>query len=245
MGTKSIDAVFFDFGDTLVTLVPSKEELFIKASRSIGLELNLEAVKVAYRMVDFRNKYSSLKIKNARQRYYFYYDYNKRLCGALGISSHFEKLSPILFSKFKVRQKWKLVKDVKFVLQELFRQKIILSVVANWDRSLSFEAKRLGIKKYFASIIASQEVGFEKPDARIFDYALNKLSLSARDNYILYVGNEYETDIVGARRAGLLPVLIDRTGYYPDADCLRYDSIMQWYRSLILENVIRLRDKKE
>lgn len=245
MRTKTIDAVFFDFGDTLVTLIPSKEEIFIKASRSIGLELNLEAVKLAYRMVNFRKKYSSVKIKNERQRYYFYYDYNKHLCDALGISNYFEKLSPILFSIFKTRQKWKLVKDVKFVLQELFRQKIILSVVANWDQSLSFEAERLGIKKYFASIIASQEVGFEKPDARIFDYALNKLSLSARDNYILYLGNEYETDIMGARRVGLVPVLIDRYGYYPHADCMRYDSITQWYNSLILEDVIRLREKKE
>jgi HAD superfamily hydrolase (TIGR01549 family) len=234
--TKTIDAVFFDFGDTLVSLSPSKEEIFIKATRSVGLELNLEAVKLAYRMIDFQKKYSSIKIRNAKQRYCFYYNYNKHLCNALGISSYFEKLGPKLFNEFKKKQKWKLINEVKFVLKELLRRNILLSIVANWDRNLSFEAERLGIKKYFASIITSQEAGFEKPDVKIFNYALKKLSLSARSNYILYVGNEYETDILGARRAGLVPVLIDRGGHYPHADCMRYDSMMQWYRSFVLEN---------
>ena len=245
MRPKTIDAVFFDFGETLVTLVPSKEELFIKASRSIGLELNIEVVKVAYRMVGFSKKYSSVRIKNDKQRYNFYHDYNKHLCHALGISNYFDKLNPILFNKFKRRQQWKLVKDAKFVLQELFRRNIPLSVVANWDRYLFLEAERLGVKKYFNSIITSQEVGFEKPDTKIFDYALEKLSLSARGNYILYVGNEYEADILGARKAGLIPVLIDRNGYYPHADCIHYASMMQCYRSLILENEIGLKGKKE
>jgi FMN phosphatase YigB (HAD superfamily) len=236
---KTIDAVFFDFGDTLVSLSPSKEDIFIKAGRSVGLELNIEAVRLAYRMVDFRKKYSSVNIRNDRQKYNFYYDYNRHLCDALGISDYFEKLSPVLINQFKKKHKWKLIKDVKFVLIELFRRNMLLSVVANWDRYLSSEAERLRIKKYFASIITSQEVGFEKPNPKIFDYALNKLSLSVRNHTILYVGNEYETDILGARRAGLVPVLIDRRGYYPHADCLRYDSMTEWYRSFILKSKAR------
>jgi putative hydrolase of the HAD superfamily len=233
---KTIDAVIFDFGDTLVSLSPSKEDIFIKAGRSIGLKLNREAVSFAYRMVDFRKKYSSVNIRNDRQRYHFFCDYNRHLCDVLGISDSFEKLNPVLIHRFKKKHKWKLIKDVRFVLKELFRRNILLSVVANWDRGLSSEAERLRIKQYFGSVIASQEVGFEKPDPKIFDYALNKLSLSVRDHTIFYVGNEYETDILGARRAGLVPVLIDRGRHYPHADCMRYESIMGWYRAFILEN---------
>lgn len=237
--TKTIDAVFFDFGDTLVSLSPSKEDIFIKAGRSVGLELNIEAVRLAYRMVDFGKKYSSINIRNDRQRYNFYYDYNRHLCDALGISGYFEKVSPVLINKFRKKHKWKLIKDVKFVLKELFRRNILLSVVANWDRNLSSEAERLRIKQYFASITTSQEVGFEKPNPKIFAYALDKLSLSVWNHTILYVGNEYETDILGARRAGLVPVLIDRGRHYPHADCLRYDSMTEWYRSFILESKAR------
>ena len=37
----------------------------------------------------------------------------------------------------------------------------------------------------------------------------------------LYIGNEYIADVVGAREAGLTPVLIDRNNRLPAADCWR------------------------
>ena len=234
MKTMSIKAIFFDFGGTLVSMVPSKEELFIKAARLAGLKLNKEEVKKAYHIVDFHIKYSSIKIKNAEARSCFYHDYNKHLCEALGISDYFVKLNPILIQNFGGQREWKLIKDVKFVLKNLLKRDILLSIVANWDQQLSFRVERLGIKKYFSSILASQEVGFEKPDTKIFKYALNGHSLSAKKDCVLYVGNEYETDVVGARMAGLVPVLIDSNKCYPYADCLRFDSIIHWYRSLVI-----------
>ena len=234
MRAMLIKAIFFDFGGTLVSMVPSKEELFIKAASSAGLRLNIEEVKKAYHIVDVHIKYSSIRIENAKARSCFYYDYNKHLCEALGISDYFIKLNPILIQKFKRQREWKLIKDVKFVLKNLLKRDILLSIVANWDRQLSFRVERLGIKKYFGSIVASQEVGFEKPDTKIFEYALNGHSLSAKKDCVLYIGNEYETDVIGARMAGLVPVLIDTNKYYPYADCMRFDSIIHWYRSLVM-----------
>lgn len=217
-------------------MVPSKEELFIKAASSAGLKLDIEEVKIAYRIVDFHIKYSSIKIKNAKERSYFYHDYNKHLCEALGISNYFIKLNPMLIQNFKRQREWTLIKDVKVVLKNLLKKDILLSIVANWDQQLSFQVKNLGIKKYFASVVASQEVGFEKPDTKIFEYALNTNSLCTEKDCVLYIGNEYETDVIGARMAGLVPVLIDSNKYYPYADCLRFDSIIHWYRSLVISD---------
>ena len=35
----------------------------------------------------------------------------------------------------------------------------------------------------------------------------------------MYVGDNYFADVIGARRAGLRPVLYDPRGIYPDASC--------------------------
>ncbi|MBK9211196.1 MAG: hypothetical protein IPL71_24095 [Anaerolineales bacterium] len=35
----------------------------------------------------------------------------------------------------------------------------------------------------------------------------------------MYVGDNYFADIVGSRRAGLMPVLYDPISLFPDADC--------------------------
>jgi FMN phosphatase YigB (HAD superfamily) len=39
------------------------------------------------------------------------------------------------------------------------------------------------------------------------------------------VGDIYEVDVVGARAAGIRPVLLDTAGLYPDADCHRVQSL--------------------
>ncbi len=226
---SEVKAVFFDFGDTLATLMPSKEELFIQAARSVGLELEVEAVRRAYQIVDFQNKYSSV---HTRDRADFYLNYNKLLCEALGISSHFPRLHPELAMNFQKAQTWKLFPEVPEVLSNLRDQDIPLALVANWDSDLLSLTTSLGIREAFSAIVASQVVRVEKPDPAIFRRAADELSLSVRDDRILYVGNEYRADILGAREAGLIPVLIDRKGLYQHADCLRFASLIEWLEAL-------------
>ena len=225
----TVKAVFFDCGDTLVTLSSPKEELFARAARSLGLELEPAAVKRAYQIVDFHNKYSSVKVTNHDS---FYRNYNEQLCEALGISSYFGKLYPALAAEFKQHKSWKLIEDAADVLRRLYQRGLPLALVANWDANLSSLAEQLGIKQFFSVIVASQEVGVEKPDPAIFLRALDQLSLSVESDQILYVGNEYRADVLGARAAGLTPVLIDRGGVYPSADCLRFRTLLEWFETM-------------
>ena len=222
---SDVQAVFFDFGETLASLEPSKEDLFISAARSIGLELTFSAVQRAYQIVDFHNKYSSVHVKNRND---FYHEYNEQLCWALGIHSHFEELQPALATSFKKNKHWQLIDGVPEVLSVLKQRGIPLAIVANWDRELPALTERLEIRAFFSSIVSSQEAGVEKPDSAIFARAVQELGLSVERDTILYVGNEYKADVHGARAAGLVPVLIDRTDLCPHADCLRFTSLLEW-----------------
>jgi putative hydrolase of the HAD superfamily len=226
---ENIDAVLFDFGETLVTLKPSREEIFVRAARSIGVELEEDSVRRAYQLVDFGNKYSSV---NTRDKDEFYRTYNTQLCDALGISACFEELHPALYARFQKEAAWTLVDAAEETFVELARRKLKLGIVANWDRQLVSLAERLGIKHYFSVIVGSEEVGFEKPDPAIFRIALERLSLSDSPARALYLGNEYRADVMGARAAGLMPVLVDRANLYPHADCLRFSSLSAFQEAL-------------
>ncbi|MEP6819665.1 MAG: HAD family hydrolase [bacterium] len=222
---SEVKAVFFDFGDTLATLSPAREELFLRAADSVGLQLKLEAVKRAYQIVDFHNKYSSVHV---RDRGSFYHHYNQQLAEALGISSQFTKLQPALSSQFATEKHWELFAEVPQALAHQKLHDLPLALVANWDSNLPSLTEKLGIRQAFAAIVASQTAGVEKPDPAIFELAAAELSLSLKTDRILYVGNEYGADVGGARSAGLIPILIDRNGLYEHADCPRYTSVEHW-----------------
>ena len=66
-------------------------------------------------------------------------------------------------------------------------------------------------------IVDSSEIGLRKPDPRIFDRALEITGSSPER--IIYVGDNYYADIIGAKNAGLRPVLLDEKGVFPDAGC--------------------------
>lgn len=68
----------------------------------------------------------------------------------------------------------------------------------------------LGLAGYFDAVISSADVGRTKPDPEPYTAALRALDIDPHE--ALFVGDRVETDIAGARAAGLRAVLIDRSG---------------------------------
>ncbi len=80
-----------------------------------------------------------------------------------------------------------------------------------------------GIGVPMECIIDSGAVGVMKPDPRIFRLALDAMGIEAGDAW--YVGDMPGIDIVGARAAGLFPVLMDPYQLHLDADFARVSSL--------------------
>ena len=102
--------------------------------------------------------------------------------------------------------------DVVPTLQHLRDEGFKLAIVSNWDTPLDPLVGRLGIADYFDIIVASHDarVRSAKPDSHIFEYTLTSVGVSAEE--AVHVGDTYEADIIGARNAGIRPILIDRDG---------------------------------
>jgi len=106
-----------------------------------------------------------------------------------------------------------------------------LAVVSNSNGTLHRLFDRLGFTPVFDVILDSQVEGVEKPDPRVFRLALERLGEPAES--ALHVGDIYHVDVVGARAAGIRPVLVDEAGLYAGADCPRVRSLAELAAHLV------------
>jgi len=130
---------------------------------------------------------------------------------ALGV--HDQQLGKELGEMFPAeRRKRPLVYDETFAVLDQLKDKYKLLLLTNGSPDLQRE-KLAGVPElapYFDHIIISGEFGRGKPDVTIFEHALGKLGLQAED--CVMVGDKLTTDILGANKAGITSVWINRHG---------------------------------
>jgi HAD superfamily hydrolase (TIGR01549 family) len=104
-------------------------------------------------------------------------------------------------------------------LEELCARGYRLGLITNRSGVENFYLllDRLELRPYFDLVLASGEVGVQKPDPGIFIAALEKMGARAESS--LYIGDNYWADVIGAQRAGLTPMLLDPHHLFPEADC--------------------------
>jgi putative hydrolase of the HAD superfamily len=66
--------------------------------------------------------------------------------------------------------------------------------------------RKIGINEFFCAVVVSEENGWRKPSAKIFQDALNRLHVAADE--AVYVGDSPLEDIKGAKDAGLKTVFV-------------------------------------
>jgi putative hydrolase of the HAD superfamily len=109
------------------------------------------------------------------------------------------------------RVSWILHGDVHACLAAITPRAV--GIITNGD--LEFQTAKIvatGLDELIplGNVVASGEVGVTKPDAGIFEHAARRLGVSPAE--ACYVGDRLHTDAIGAVRAGLLGVWIDRRG---------------------------------
>lgn len=101
---------------------------------------------------------------------------------------------------------------VKKLLDELCRN-YKLGLVSNFTYAPVIYAglRKLGINKFFNAVLVSEEVGWRKPHAKIFEEALKRLGVKAQE--AIYVGDSPQEDIKGAKEVGLRTIFVPSQFY--------------------------------
>ena len=82
-------------------------------------------------------------------------------------------------------------------------------MVSNWDSRLRRISDGMGLTALVDFLVISAEAGVRKPDPGIFHLACEKAGV--RPEEALHVGDLAEEDVVGAQRAGVRAILIERS----------------------------------
>jgi FMN phosphatase YigB (HAD superfamily) len=150
----------------------------------------------------------------------FWLNYGRRQLVALGTESgKAGKLAPVLnrYMTDSYRPASVVAEAAEGILSQLREAGFKLGVLSNRELPYREELDRLGIGRYFDVVMAAGEVQLYKPDPGVFEAALRQIG--ERPPAAMYVGDNYFADVIGARRAGLRPVLFDPRGVYPQAAC--------------------------
>ena len=206
-----IKAVFFDLDDTLCDSdaawrIAVRETFQLLCKRVPGV--SEEAFTKAWAMVHQKlfqqldaGKRSMAEVRDSRFQCVF-----KEL--NLPISKINEELNDFLSARYIAGLY--LYEDVA-VLEEL--QAYHIGIITNGahdkhtDSQLS-KVRHLGLSERIQSLTISDEVGVRKPNIEIFKVACKRAGILPKD--AMFVGDSIENDIVGANRAGITSVLIDR-----------------------------------
>ncbi|MCC5939654.1 MAG: YjjG family noncanonical pyrimidine nucleotidase [Lunatimonas sp.] len=89
-----------------------------------------------------------------------------------------------------------------FEVLDYLAGKYPLHIITNgFDESQGLKLKSSGLHSYFQLVVTSETTGHRKPDRRIFDHAL--ISLGARPEECVMIGDNPRSDIMGALNAGI------------------------------------------
>lgn len=114
-----------------------------------------------------------------------------------------------------------LLVDGAVELLEYLSKRYLIGIISNGF--LNIQYKKLyatDLNKYIQRMIVSDEIGIQKPDRRIFDYALSETGVDSDE--VIFIGDNPDADIKGAIQAGWRAVYYDRkkkgiTDVEPDA----------------------------
>lgn len=218
-----IRAIFYDLDGTLRINEPHSWNVFTDFARELGFETSpADLVQLVRWEHAYFAESPELHADQAAfpNRTDFWANFSHRELLALGAGpEQAAALSPRLAQRMldEYRPADKIPEDLFETLQTLKAAGYLLGVLSNREKTFTDYLLELGLGNFFELAICAGEAGIYKPDPGVFHYLLEKAGVSADES--IYIGDNYYADVVGARQAGLTPVLLDLLGIFDAPDC--------------------------
>lgn len=208
---KKYKAVIFDLGLTLI--YSPRVEPFRTILRQFDKEIEADRVEVAYGLTDkhFMKNYSDVFGGDPKV---FYKHYLSLMFAHLNLDLPVQEFYDKLFESYPPRKEWVPYDDTIDFLKDLREMDVRTGVISNWDLTARGILEKNGMTDLFDDIVISSEVEIEKPNPDIFKISLTNLNLSG--DQVLYVGDNYFDDVIGANALGIKTLLIDRNSNKDD-----------------------------
>lgn len=205
-----IKGVLIDLGKTVLT------------NRIIDFEKGISAIyQISDKKMNYQEYYNThLKLYNITFKYLHRFNLEMRISDYLNslneltnitINKTNEEIEDIFLENIVSEELILGIEDLLKYFNSLNIPVIAVSNSCISGRALSKELEEFKILKYFKKVISSADTYVRKPKKEIFDYAVNYLKmitndLTIKNDEIIFIGNDYECDVIGAKNIGLSTV---------------------------------------
>ncbi|MDQ3448732.1 MAG: HAD family hydrolase [Chloroflexota bacterium] len=204
------DVVFLDVGDTLMRANPSWPAVYLTALARHGITPSSDGLGVA-----LKGAIQAVKWKpeerfetSAAASYARIVAIDRRVLAGLGHPEVPDEVFRSIHAAFRQRTAWHVYPDVEPSLFRLREEGVRLAVISNWLWEAPELFHEVGLAQHFEQLIVSARLGYDKPHPEIFRHALDLMQVSPER--AVHVGDSYPADVLGARAAGIRPVLMSR-----------------------------------
>lgn len=215
-----IEVVFFDVGNTLFRPHPSMSAVCRHVLEQFGYTATDEELARGLAAADSYYEYrywtDDTFWANEEDASEMWAEMYALLLEEIGIDGDRHLMGRALYDYFGHGDRWRTFEDVVPVFERLREEGYRLGLISNWDSRLAKLCFDMGLDRYLDSVVSSASIGLIKPDPKIFEVALERMGVPPGS--AVHVGDHYYADILGARSAGIYPVMIDRWGSGHTAD---------------------------
>lgn len=100
--------------------------------------------------------------------------------------------------------------NTEAVLEKLKEHKVELLILTNGEAEIQRgKIRKFKLNRYFTTFLIEGEMGYGKPDSRVYQKALARIAVNASETWM--VGNDLLHDLSGAKELGIFSIWCDYT----------------------------------
>lgn len=199
----SVQHIFFDLDNTLWDFETNSKTVLTNLIARYGVDKKCKCSAASFMKTyilvneDLWMRYRQHLITKEElrsSRFYntmLYFDYNDKELGAVLEKEYIDNApyQKVLFPG---------TPEVLAYLEKKYKLHIITNGFAEVQH---IKLKNCSLDRYFSEVVISEEVGYNKPDKRIFDTAVERAL--TRHEHALMIGDDWHADVEGASAAGI------------------------------------------
>lgn len=216
MDITAIKGITFDAAGTLMTPHPSVGAIYAEVLSKHKVTIQPMALNALFKTTFASAQETTRENLTEDTEYEFWQNIVWKTVGLYCKNKDFELIFKDIFETFTSAKRWNIPEDALPTLQLLKKRGYRLAMLTNWDKRIRILNTEMGLDLIFESIFISSEIGFEKPDRRIFSHVEKQMGLQPIN--LLHIGDNPVRDADGAIEAGWNALILDsdnqKQGYY-------------------------------